>query len=133
MLTAATPACPLQRLFKNDRVPHGWMAVSRYEEIEADFTATYQEGEAALRTAILINCGAAEDVRQLLKLEDRMNVRLIIIDSHRWEAWVGERNMCSAQATAVAWAGSGGCAGQRRMASRTLGPAPGLPAGPSAT
>jgi len=23
-----------QRLFKNDRIPHGWMAVSRYEEIE---------------------------------------------------------------------------------------------------
>lgn len=79
---AALP-CPLQRLFKNDRIPHGWMAVSRYEEIERDFMSTYQEGEAALRTAILINCGAAEDVRELLKLEDRMNVRVVIIDSHR--------------------------------------------------
>ena len=74
---------PLQRLFKNDRVPHGWMAVSRYDEIEKDFTATYQEGQEALRTAILINCGAAEDVRALLRLEQRMNVRVVIIDSHR--------------------------------------------------
>ena len=60
------------------------MAVSRYEEIEADFAATYQEGEAALRTAILINCGAAEDVRELLRLDERPNVRVVIIDSHRW-------------------------------------------------
>ncbi|PSC71473.1 cell division control 45-like protein [Micractinium conductrix] len=73
----------LERLFKNDRIPHGWMAVSRYEEIEQDFKQTYQEGEEALRTAILINCGAAEDVRQLLHLEQRSNVRVIIIDSHR--------------------------------------------------
>jgi cell division control protein 45 len=73
----------LERLFKNDRIPHGWMAVSRYEEIEKDFKATYQEGEQALRTAILINCGAAEDVRALLNLDERMNVRIIIIDSHR--------------------------------------------------
>lgn len=165
---AAAPATPLtaallamlQRLFKNDRIPHGWMAVSRYEEIEKvgadaicccccragdcccssllhlrccvahasvvdyiqclvaiccccccfvpseaclcslglsiscccdmllpqDFKATYQEGEQALRTAILINCGAAEDVRALLNLDERMNVRIIIIDSHRWGA-----------------------------------------------
>jgi len=79
----------LQRLFKNDRVPHGWMAVSRYEEIERDFKATYQEGEDALRTAILINCGAAEDVRELLHLEQRMNVRVVIIDSHRWAGRMG--------------------------------------------
>ena len=78
----------LQRLFKNDRGPHGWMAASRYEEIEKDFTATYQEGEAALRTAILINCGAAEDVRALLRLEQRMNVRVVIIDSHRCGLWL---------------------------------------------
>lgn len=57
--------------------------MSRYEEIEQDFKQTYQEGEEALRTAILINCGAAEDVRQLLHLEQRSNVRVIIIDSHR--------------------------------------------------
>lgn len=74
---------PVQRLFKNDRVPHGWMAVSRYEEIEADFKQYYQEGESSLRTAILINCGAAEDVRELLHLDQRANVRVVIIDSHR--------------------------------------------------
>lgn len=154
------PAALPQRLFKNDRVPHGWMAVSRYEEIEKvrtaaalclllllalmlpcaatvpplhlcntcgallpdcfapvyraiirrsacgscgpqphcatllpplpqDFKATYQEGEQALRTAILINCGAAEDVRALLNLDERMNVRIIIIDSHRCVAGGG--------------------------------------------
>lgn len=73
----------LERLLKNDRVPHGWMAVSRYEEIERDFKQYYQEGEQALRTAILVNCGAAEDVRELLHLGQRMNVRVVIIDSHR--------------------------------------------------
>jgi hypothetical protein len=36
-----------------------------------------------MRTAILINCGAAEDVRSLLGLYDRPNVRVVIIDSHR--------------------------------------------------
>lgn len=35
-------AC-LQRLLKNERVPHGWMAVTRYEEIEADFKKYYEE------------------------------------------------------------------------------------------
>ena len=59
------------------------MAVSRYEEIEADFQQSYREGETSLRTAILINCGAAEDVRALLHLEQRMNVRVVIVDSHR--------------------------------------------------
>ncbi len=34
-LPKCCPACSMpQRLFKNDRIPHGWMAVSRYEEIE---------------------------------------------------------------------------------------------------
>lgn len=37
----------------------------------------------AMRTAILLNCGAAEDVRQLLELDQRPNVRVIIVDSHR--------------------------------------------------
>lgn len=73
----------LERLFKNERIPHGWMAVSRYEEIEADFKKYYEEGSTSLRTAILINCGAAEDVRELLHLESRTNVRVIIVDSHR--------------------------------------------------
>lgn len=115
----------MQRLFKNERIPHGWMAVSRYEEIEADFKKYYEEvrrlrgtaassvsggnqwwpagircvfaprcatsistlmrlqGSTSLRTAILINCGAAEDVRELLHLESRTNVRVIIVDSHR--------------------------------------------------
>lgn len=36
-----------------------------------------------MRTAILINCGAAEDVRALLDLHDRPNVRVVILDSHR--------------------------------------------------
>ena len=36
-----------------------------------------------VRTAILINCGAAEDVRSLLGLLDRPNVRVVIVDSHR--------------------------------------------------
>lgn len=77
------PPPPPQRLLKNDRIPHGWVSVCRYEEIEADFKQTYPEGETALRTAFLINCGAAEDVRQLLHLDQRPNVRVVIIDAHR--------------------------------------------------
>lgn len=73
----------LQGIFKCDRVTHGWMAVSRYDEIEEDFKRYYTEGESALRTTILINCGAAEDVRALLHLDQRENVRVVIIDSHR--------------------------------------------------
>lgn len=34
-----------------------------------------------LRTLILINCGATEDVAQLLNLDE--NVRIIVIDRHR--------------------------------------------------
>ncbi len=41
------------------------------------------QGSTSLRTAILVNCGAAEDVRELLHLEQRANVRVIIVDSHR--------------------------------------------------
>ncbi|EFN58772.1 hypothetical protein CHLNCDRAFT_50260 [Chlorella variabilis] len=73
----------LEGIFKCDRVTHGWMAVSRYDEIEEDFKRYYTEGESALRTTILINCGAAEDVRALLHLDQRENVRVVIIDSHR--------------------------------------------------
>lgn len=73
-------------------MPHGWLPVSRYDEIAADFYQTYQEGETALRTAILINCGAAEDVRQLLELDKRENVRVVIIDSHRCVAGLEGRD-----------------------------------------
>uniref|UniRef100_A0A1D2AER3 Cell division control protein 45-like protein n=1 Tax=Auxenochlorella protothecoides TaxID=3075 RepID=A0A1D2AER3_AUXPR len=73
----------LERLFKNDMIPHGWLPVSRYKEIEEDFDACYQPDEEAMRTAILINCGAAEDVRSFLNLQNRPNVRVVIVDSHR--------------------------------------------------
>lgn len=39
------PATPPQRLFKNDMIPHGWLPVSRYKEIEEDFDACYQPDE----------------------------------------------------------------------------------------
>ena len=51
--------------------------------VQADFKRHYREGENALRTVVLINCGAAEDVRALLDLYDRPNVRIVIVDSHR--------------------------------------------------
>ncbi|GAB4814948.1 hypothetical protein N2152v2_001994 [Parachlorella kessleri] len=73
----------LERLFMNDRVPHGSLAVTRYDEISADFFRYYKPEETAMRTAVLINCGAAEDVRQLLELDQRPNVRVVIVDSHR--------------------------------------------------
>lgn len=73
----------LESLFKNDLIAHGWMPVSRYQEVADDFNKYFEEGSRAMRTAILINCGAAEDVRGLLNLYDRPNVRVVIVDSHR--------------------------------------------------
>lgn len=73
----------LERLLRHDMIPHGWLAVSRYQEVIDDFNKYYEEGDDNMRTAILINCGAAEDVRSLLNLYERANVRVVIIDSHR--------------------------------------------------
>lgn len=64
-------------------IPHGWTAVSRYEEVKDDFVASYDEEDGLMRFVILINCGASEDMRSLLSLDKRPNVCLIIIDSHR--------------------------------------------------
>lgn len=64
-------------------IPHGWTAVSRYGEIADDFMSSYDEGDELMRFVILINCGASEDMRSLLGLNERPNVCLVIIDSHR--------------------------------------------------
>ena len=44
-----------------------------------------------LRTIFLVNCGATEDVRKLCDLEDNLNIRIIVIDSHR-PIWHGHKN-----------------------------------------
>lgn len=45
---AAEPLCaglPGQRLLKNDRIPYGFLPVTRYDEITADFFRTYSPDE----------------------------------------------------------------------------------------
>lgn len=73
----------LQNLLQNDLIPHGWLAVSRYEEIIEDFRATYDEEDSVTRYVLLINCGASEDISALLELIQRPHVCVVIIDSHR--------------------------------------------------
>ena len=73
----------LENLFQNEMIPHGWLPVSRYQEIIDDFSATYDENDQVTRYLILINCGASEDIGSLLQLVTRPNVCVIIFDSHR--------------------------------------------------
>ena len=72
-----------QNLFQNDMVPHGWTAVSRYQEVIEDFLATYDEEDPVTRFVILINCGASEHVGDLLGLAQRPHVCVVIVDAHR--------------------------------------------------
>lgn len=40
------PACHhVQNVLRNDMIPHGWMPVSRYQEIEDDFSKYYRPDE----------------------------------------------------------------------------------------
>lgn len=73
----------VQALLQNDLIPHGWTAVSRYQEVIDDFLASYDEADPVTRFVILLNCGASEDVTALLALESRPSVCVIIFDSHR--------------------------------------------------
>jgi len=73
----------MQALLQNDLIPHGWTAVSRYQEVSEDFLETYDEDDPVTRYVILINCGASEDLADLLELANRPHVCVIIIDSHR--------------------------------------------------
>jgi cell division control protein 45 len=73
----------LESLLRNDLVPYGWTAVSRYQEVIDDFAATYEEGDDVTRFVILINCGASEDVAALLGLGARPHVCVVVVDAHR--------------------------------------------------
>ena len=44
-MCANSKDCGLQRLFINDRVPHGSLAVTRYDEITTDFFRYYKPDE----------------------------------------------------------------------------------------
>lgn len=72
-----------QALLQNEMIPHGWLPVSRYQEIIDDFVSTYDEDDEVTRYLILINCGASEDIIGLLELTSRPNVCVIVLDSHR--------------------------------------------------
>lgn len=37
--------CDVQNVLRNDMIPHGWMPVSRYQEIEDDFSKYYRPDE----------------------------------------------------------------------------------------
>lgn len=48
-----------------------------------DFLETYDEDDEVTRYLVLINCGASEDIMDVLQLASRPNVCVIIFDSHR--------------------------------------------------
>jgi cell division control protein 45 len=73
----------LESLFQNEMIPHGWLPVSRYQEIVEDFMRAYDEDDDVIRYLILVNCGASEDISGILELVKRTNVCVIIFDSHR--------------------------------------------------
>lgn len=73
----------MQSLLKNDLVDYFWSAVSRYQEVIEDFKTMYQEDDPVTRFVILINCGATQDIDELLSLAQRPNVCVVVIDSSR--------------------------------------------------
>jgi cell division control protein 45 len=73
----------LESMFQMESITHGWMPVSRYQEIVDDFVKSYDEEDAITRYIVLVNCGASEDIAGVLDLAQRQNVCVIIFDSHR--------------------------------------------------
>lgn len=73
----------LESMLQTEMIPHGWLPVSRYQEIIDDFVKAYDEEDQIIRYLILVNCGASEDISGVLELSKRPNVCVIIFDSHR--------------------------------------------------
>ena len=70
-------------MFQMESITHGWMPVSRYQEVVDDFVKSYDEDDDVTRYIVLVNCGASEDIAGVLDLAKRQNVCVIIFDSHR--------------------------------------------------
>ena len=73
----------LESMFQMESITHGWMPVSRYQEVVDDFVKSYDEDDDVTRYIVLVNCGASEDIAGVLDLAKRQNVCVIIFDSHR--------------------------------------------------
>ena len=73
----------LESMLQTEMIPHGWLPVSRYQEIIDDFIKAYDDEDQVIRYLILVNCGASEDISGVLDLSKRPNVCVIIFDSHR--------------------------------------------------
>lgn len=73
----------LESMFQMESITHGWIPVSRYQEIVDDFVKSYDEDDDVTRYIVLVNCGASEDIFSVLDLAKRENVCVIIFDSHR--------------------------------------------------
>lgn len=73
----------LESMLQTEMIPHGWLPVSRYQEIIDDFVKAYDDEDEIIRYLILVNCGASEDISGVLDLSKRPNVCVIILDSHR--------------------------------------------------
>ena len=73
----------LESMFQMESITHGWMPVSRYQEVVDDFVKSYDEDDDVTRYIVLVNCGASEDIAGVLELAKRQNVCVIIFDSHR--------------------------------------------------
>ena len=73
----------LESMLQTEMIPHGWLPVSRYQEIIDDFIKAYDDEDEIIRYLVLVNCGASEDISGVLELSKRPNVCVIIFDSHR--------------------------------------------------
>ncbi|KAG2445370.1 hypothetical protein HYH02_008835 [Chlamydomonas schloesseri] len=85
--TDADSVCASQQLlnlFNREGIYFTLIPVDSYEEVKAHCEPLVQAEE--VKTVVLINCGATDDVRSLCELPD--NVRIVIIDHHR-PVWHG--------------------------------------------
>ncbi|KAK9808923.1 hypothetical protein WJX72_006468 [[Myrmecia] bisecta] len=71
----------LQALLQSRAIHFSINLVTRYEEVKAFVKQELDGNDTELRTLVLVNCGAQEDVKDLLALGG--TTRAIIIDSHR--------------------------------------------------
>ncbi|KAG2502097.1 hypothetical protein HYH03_000589 [Edaphochlamys debaryana] len=88
--TEADSVCAAQillNLLQRENIHFTLIPVECYEEVR-DHCQPLREAEE-LKTIILVNCGATEDVRSLCELPN--NIRIVIIDNHR-PVWHGHNN-----------------------------------------
>eukprot|EP00798_Chlamydomonas_sp_ICE-L_P015744 gene15744-21865_t len=83
----------LQDIFHKEDLHYTLCPVESYDEVRETCEKEMFHAAEDLKTVVMINCGATEDVRSICSLHE--NVRLIIIDSHRpiWHGYNDENDL----------------------------------------